>query len=391
VPATNKTPAADNGLSIDPVVPSSLLALNRADLMPKDYSISLDRYYRGGTDRFLLTPPTGRTQSMNGFEEEYVDIIDWIFRITHRIWEEGSVGRIYDYYRHNSRVHHDSGVRIGREIVVADTIATMNAFPDFRGYAEDIVWAGNDEVGFHTSHRATIIGHNTGYSQFGPPTGKKVVYWVIANCVSIENEIYEEWVLYNSSALVRQLGFDLFNKARELAPHTDLSGLQTPRFGEPDRLPGLGKPPVIPPKASPGFDLEDFIRRAYHEIWNWRLLNQLYTYYAPNVRVHGPTDREYYGVGAFKSFVLSLITMFPDMAIFIDDLYWMGNEREGYHTSVRWSIVGTHRGPGVYGEPTGKQISMWGISQQVIKHGKIQEEWMLFNEFAVIQQIVDPS
>ena len=30
---------------------------------------------------------------------------------------------------------------------------------------------------------------------------------------------------------------------------------------------------------------------------------------------------------------------------------------------------------------------MWGITQHHIKNGKIIEEWMLFNEFAVMQQI----
>ena len=49
--------------------------------------------------------------------------------------------------------------------------------------------------------------------------------------------------------------------------------------------------------------------------------------------------------------------------------------------------MGTHRGMGIYGPPTGRQISMWGISQHRIKDGLILEELMLFNEFAVMQQI----
>jgi predicted ester cyclase len=79
--------------------------------------------------------------------------------------------------------------------------------------------------------------------------------------------------------------------------------------------------------------------------------------------------------------------MFPDLVHQIDDIYWMGNDQDGYLTSVRWSIVGTHRGAGIYGPPTGRRVYMWGISQHHIQHGKIVEEWMLFNEFAVMQQI----
>jgi hypothetical protein len=31
---------------------------------------------------------SGRRQSMRGFDEDYVDIVDYIVRCTHKIWEE---------------------------------------------------------------------------------------------------------------------------------------------------------------------------------------------------------------------------------------------------------------------------------------------------------------
>ena len=65
----------------------------------------------------------------------------------------------------------------------------------------------------------------------------------------------------------------------------------------------------------------------------------------------------------------------------------MGNEADGYLVSVRWHITGTHRGNGIYGAPTGRRVSMWGITQQEIRGGLITREWMIFNEFAVMQQI----
>ncbi len=355
--------------------------------MPKDYSISLDNYYKGGTDRFLLNPKAERTQPMKGFEEEYTDIIDYIVRITHRIWEEYDVGLIYDYYRHNSRVMNDYAVIYGRETIVENTLISINAFPDARAFADEIIWAGNEDVGFHTSHRAVNVAHNTGFSSYGPPTNRKVTYWVIADCLSIENEIYEEWVLYNATSVINQLGLDVFQLAREITPPVDFSGMKDPRSGEPHRLPGVGKPSVIPPYTG-GFDVEEFVRRAFHEIWNWRLVGKVNEYYAPNVRFHGGGDREIYGTGQLRSYFMSMLAMFPNLAYQIDHIYWMGNDAEGYKASVRWSIEGSHRGPGLYGKPTGKPISMWGISQLTIRNGRILEEWNLFNEFAVIQQIL---
>jgi len=364
--------------------PSQLHLTGEPRFMPPDYTISLKS--KGGTDHWLMNPGIERVQSMRGFEDQYVDIINYILRITHHIWEEKNIGYIYDTYAHNSHVHDDYGLQYGRDKIVADTVHTINAIPDIRLYADEIVWAGNDKVGFHTSHRTVIIGHNTGYSRYGPPTGKKVVLWCIANCVSLENEIFEEWVLYDTAALLKQLGLDLQEKAREFGNLMNGSGLDL-RFGEAERLLGQGKPPHIPPKSKDGFDVEDFIRRTYHYIWNWRMLGKLNDAYAPTLRFRGSTDRIYYGRGEYASFILSILAMFPDLVLQIDDIYWMGNDQDGYLTSVRWSIVGTHRGAGIYGPPTGRRVYMWGITQHHIKDGKIVEEWMLFNEFAVMQQI----
>ncbi len=71
---------------------------------------------------------------MRGFEDGYVDIIDWIIRITDRIWEDQDVGYIYDTYRTACRVYHDSGPQYGVETVVEQTIQSINAFPDSRHY-----------------------------------------------------------------------------------------------------------------------------------------------------------------------------------------------------------------------------------------------------------------
>lgn len=364
----------------------TLRAKGRPRQNPTDYNIALRAKF--GADQQLLRPGA-RHQQMRGFEDHYVDIVDLIVRATHNIWEEKNVGYIYDHYRHNARVIDDAGLEWGRDRVIESTIQFINAFPDIRIYADEVIWAGDDEVGFYTSHRCALTGTNTGWSKFGPPTGRRVRFWLVANCIFIGNENYEEWVIYNNSSLIQQLGFDLREKARELGNEARLDNLGDRwRFGEPDRLLGQGKPAHLPPPPEgDGFNVEDFIRRTYHYIWNWRLVGKARDAYAPNLRFFGPTDRAYNGRGDYQSFILSILAMFPDLAFQIDDLYWMGNEQDGYNVSVRWSLVGTHTGPGIYGKPTGRRIYMWGINQDVIVDGKIVEEWMMFNEFEVMQQI----
>ena len=352
--------------------------------MPGDFSISLGN--KGGTDQQLLNPGTKRRQSMRGFEDTYVDIIDYIVRITHRIWEEKDIGYIYDTYSHSSKVYDDYGLQYGRDKIVADTIHTINAFPDIRLFADEIIWAGDDEVGFHTSHRTLISGHNTGYSRYGPPTGRRVKLWCIANCVALNNEIFDEWVIYDTASLVAQLGFDVREMARAFGNEMTGNFLNDERFGEAERLPGQGKPEYLSYKSD-GFDVEDFIRVTYHNIWNRRMLGTARQAYTPNLRFHGSTGRSFTGRGEYQSFILSMLAMFPDLALSVDDVYYMGNDDDGYLSAVRWSLSGTHHGFGIYGSPTGRQVTMWGISQHHIMNGIITEEWTLFNEFAVMQQI----
>jgi hypothetical protein len=50
-----------------------------------------------------------RRMPMRGFDPQYTDIVDYIIRITHRIWEEKAVGYIYETYQHNCVVHGSGG------------------------------------------------------------------------------------------------------------------------------------------------------------------------------------------------------------------------------------------------------------------------------------------
>ena len=361
-----------------------LRAQGQPRINPPDYAISVRNKF--GSDQQLHIPGK-RRQSMRGFEDHYTDIIDFIVRATHYVWEEKNVGYIYEFYGIESKVMDGSGLQFGRDRVIEGTLQTLNAFPDLRGHADEVIWAGDDEVGFLTSHRAILKGTNTGYSQHGGPTGRKAQWWVIADCWTIANEICEEWVLYNNISQLQQLGLDVRAIARAYGSQVNWDSVLAQRLGEPERLIGHRKPAYLPPPIG-DFDVGDFIKRMIHYVWNWRMFGKVRDAYALNVRFFGPSDRQGYGRGEYQAFVISLVSMFPDMALTVDEQHWMGNAAEGYTVSTRWSIVGTHTGPGAYGKPTGRRVYMWGITQHVVKNNQITEEWMLFNEFEVLAQLL---
>ena len=358
--------------------------------MPADFAVSLSAYRNGGTDAFLSgTPGHVRKQAMQGFEDGYVNIVDYIVRITHRIWEERDVGYIYDTYSHDAKVWDDHGLQFGRDKIVADTLHTTNAFPDIRLVADEVIWAGNAVAGFHTSHRTVILGTNTGWSRFGPPTGRRVRVLCIANCVARGNEIFHEHVLYNTSAMLRQLGFDMWEVARGIKRRDELHPVPANfASSEPPRLPGQGKPALLAFPAS-RFDVADFVAAFFQNVWNRRMLAEIERRCAPHVVLQGPTDRTYRGTGQYTAFVLSVLASFPDLAVTVEDLYWMGNEQEGFVVSVRWEAQGTHTGHGIYGLPTGRGVRIWGISQWSLVGGRIEADWTLFNEFGLVMQLVD--
>jgi predicted ester cyclase len=333
---------------------------------------------------------SGQRQPMRGFDNDYVDIVDYIVRCTHKIWEEGGVGLLYTHYSHNAVVHTAYGITYGREAMITDTINTLAAFPDRRAFADDVIWSGNQDDGFHTSHRVTSIGHHTGWGRFGPPTGRRVFRRGIANCLVKENLIVEEWLVQDTMTVVRQLGLDPLEVVDEMIADDRRNGVE-PAFayahGHPQRTQGQSAPEPVPQPRGDGFDIEAFVRGRLHEIWNWRLFNKIAEHFVPNYVCYTVPNRTLYGTGAYQAFVLALLVAFPDAKFTIDHLYWLGDDRQGYRVMTRWSLTGTHRGPSVYGKPTGKPVHIMGISHHHIQNGKFVQEWTIFDELSVLKQI----
>jgi predicted ester cyclase len=342
--------------------------------------------HKGDVIDVMAAAGTGRRQSLDGFLDDYTDIVDYIVRSTHRMWEEGGIGRLYEHYAHNTVVWSDWGVTYGRDRTFEYVYAREAAFPDLRLYADSVVWTGDDVEGFRTNHRITQTGHNMGHSKWGPPTGRRIQYSSFALCIVKQNRVVEEWLAHDEIAGVRQLGLSVDAVLEELTTQIDRGAIAA-LPAEIPRVAGQTTPEVYIPRHPDRFDVEDFVRQGIGEIWNWRLFNRIPTYYAAGCRVHGPNSREMYGHGDLRAFVLSILSGFPDAMIQIEDLFWNGNEDEGYRTAVRWTLLGTNTGIGVYGRPTGKPIRAIGITEQRIEHGKIVEEWTIFNELALLWKL----
>lgn len=344
--------------------------------------------HRKGDISHIIPPPAEKNQSMQGFDDDYVDIVDYIIRCTHKIWEEGQLGLIYSHYQHNAKIWTSDGLTYSRDEVIANSAQTQAAFPDIKLYADDVIWSGNDQDGFYSSHRIGWVGHNTGYTVYGPPTGRKIVRYGIADCFVRENRVVEEWIARDEMSLVLQLGFDPNAIAEAYARRTYRGDLPKQPDSNIERTFGQTQPKPLAPRNGDAFDPEELVSRSLHEIWNWRMLNAIRdTYYASNAVTHAPGRRDLYGYGDLRSYILSVIAALPDCEMELGHIQHIGNARDGYRVAARWLLHGHHRGFGPYGPPTGGPVRIIGISHYTVLDGRITEEWMCWDELALLKQI----
>ena len=327
----------------------------------------------------------GKTGSMQGFDPEFTDIVDYILRITYRIWEGKQVGLCYDYYSEDCPVYTLAGMTVGSEEVTQNTLATLSAFPDRTLKADNIIWGGDDKAGFHSSHLICTEMTNLGDTEYGPATGRHAKFQVIAHCVVKDNKVIEEWLVRDNYSFVEQLGFDPETIAQSQASVEPQARYTEWYNSELARVPAIVN--VERRSLSDELDDEAIVLANIHNIWNGRMLGDVKQAYSENANVHASANRELAGTEEITQFYLSFFGTFSDIKVALD--YSCCNKLEDGSTdvAVRWTMTGMHTGTKLFGKPSGGHILIIGESQYKVKDGKIIEEWTVFDQLAVLAQI----
>lgn len=338
----------------------------------------------------MFSKERSRNQSMKGFDPIYSDIVDYIIRCTHLIWDERDVGLIYSHYTHNCIVYSSLGTIYNREDVVQDTIQRLFMLPERRGMATQVVWNGNDVDGFYTSHLVTGTGRHTQPGVFGKPTGRTFVARTIADCMVFENKIYREWLVIDTMAQVKQLGLDPQAYAYNLAKKYFDKGLVAIDMGENRRLNGQYPPESTPDTSIANNELEKSTLEWLHDVHNRRMFGKIKSIYASTVQYHGPMMKELYGHAAVTHQTVGIYASIPDGHFMPQHICSTPCEEGGVKVAVRWIIEGHHLGWGIMeelGDPTGKRVQMMGMTHFHYKDGKIVDEWTNYDEISLLMQI----
>ncbi|SEP65195.1 Pimeloyl-ACP methyl ester carboxylesterase [Devosia sp. YR412] len=331
-----------------------------------------------------------RSQSLDGFDDIYTDIVDYIIRCTHKIWDERDIGLIYTHYTHNCVLYGTTGTIYNREDVVRDTIQRLVSFPERRGMGTQVIWNGNDKDGFYTSHLVTGSGRHTQYGHLGQPTGKPFVSRTIADCMVHRNMIYREWVVADQMAIIKQLGLDPNHFAARTAKSKFDAGLISLDIGENRRFLGQTRPNEKADLSLAHNDIEVQTVEMLHEVFVKRMFGKIAEVYAPTAQYHGPLMKELYGVAAIIHQHLGLIGSLPDASYEIQHVASNPCEEGGTKVAVRWVMEGHHLGYGILGElgdPTGKRVQVMGMSHYHWKDGKIVDEWNVYDELSLLVQV----
>ena len=327
---------------------------------------------------------------MQGFDPKWRDFPDYILGITREIWEGRGLSTLTDYYAPDIVVRLPGGISTGNQGVIAATMATLSEFPDRRLLGEDVIWSGTPEQGMLSSHRILSTATHTGDGAFGPATGQRLRYRVIADCHARNNAIDDEWLIRDNGAIARQLGSDPLSFAR-------------------DQIAREGGPEACARPFTPQIDIAGpYSGRGNDNDWGASLAEVLGRIMAADIAAVAQTyDRAanlFYPGGnetcahdEAERFWMGLRAAFPSARFTLHHVIGRDDPMMPPRAAVRWSLDGTHDGWGAFGPPTGAPVHVMGATHAEFgpwggvdgRHGwGIRREYTLFDEIAIWKQIL---
>ena len=319
--------------------------------------------------------------AMTGFGEEFRDPRDYILRVTETIWEGRGVHTLHRFYADDVVVRSPAGVVVGNQSVIAATQATLAEFPDRQLLGEDVIWSDDPDGGFLSSHRILSTATHLGDGAYGEATGTRLTYRIIADCAARADQIYDEWLIRDQGAIVRQLGID---PKRYAAAQIDEEG-----GSEAAAQPFSPTTDVAGRYGGSGNDGPDGER--YGELLSRVMAGDLAAIRAEYDRaahLELPGGVADHGWNGADSFWLGLRSSFPSARFTIHHCIGRRDSDRPPRAALRWSLDGTHDGWGRFGAPSGAEVHVMGISHCEFGPDGLLREWVLIDDTAVWKQIL---
>ena len=318
---------------------------------------------------------------MKGFDKKYKDFPDYILKITEQIWEGKDVESIGKFYTKDIPVRSPFGVTYGNKPVIDATYAPLIEFPNRQVWGEDVIWKGNDDIGYHSSHRILSKGTHLGDGFYGKPSGKDIYYRVIADCACKENQVYDEWIVRDQGAMVRQIGYSPKEFAKKII-ESEGGILTASKLFDCDTDKSSNYEAERYKKGSKAEKYTEILKNIFNNTYNFEGYDRAANIFWPgNVISHG---RE-----GIKEKWISLKSIFSNIKFTIEHVGFLEEAGQNPRVSVRWFLEGTHNNDSKeYDKPSNKKIFIMGINHAEFYSNSIIREWVLFDEVAIWKQIL---
>jgi predicted ester cyclase len=317
---------------------------------------------------------------MKGFDAGFTDLPDYILKITEEIWERRGLMTLHRYYSPDVIMRTPTGIVKGNEAVIDDTMAALIEFPDRQLLGEDVIWSGDEEVGFLSSHRVLTTATHTGHGILGPPTGRRITVRAIADCAAKNNVIYDEWLTRDASALVLQLGLDPSTHARTLIDRQ--RGGRAARRADVYDANAEGLYQGRGNNNPWGQKLADIVQRIMTKDFA-----VIHSEYDRAVWVEHPGLFVGWGRPVADRAWMRIRSAFPTASFEIHHLIGREDTGQPVRAAIRWSLNGTHDGFGSFGAPTGAKVHIMGITHAEWGPWGLRREYTVFDEIAIWKQI----
>ena len=319
--------------------------------------------------------------ALDGFDPRWKDFPDYIIGITKEIWEDRGIATLHHYYAETMPVRSPASVVVGNRNVIAATMATLAEFPDRQLLGEDVIWCGDAQGGFLSSHRILSTATHARDGVYGKATGKALRYRIIADCAARNNQIFDEWLIRDQGAVVRQLGWEPRAYAADLIA----------REGGPDHCVRPFTPDIDVAGAYTGRGNDHPVGQRYAALLS-RIMEAdmaaIPREYDRAAQVELPGGVTGHGWGDVDRFWMGLRAALPSARFEIHHVIGRDDPEFSPRAAVRWSLTGRHDGWGAFGAPTGAPVHVMGIGHAEFGPWGLRREWVLFDETAIWKQIL---
>ncbi len=312
----------------------------------------------------------------------YRGVPEFIYGITREIWEDRGVGgKIAKYYAEDILLRAPTGLTVGNGGVVSQTLQTLHQFPDRQLVGEDVIWTPAPADSFLASHRLISVMTHTGDGILGPARGRVVRSRILADCWVQNQVVREEWLVRDQAAFARCLGVEPCALALEMTQREIRDGQPVSYF-----LPAHDRVAAYQPTIADDEAAHACIA-GLHRIWHVKEIAAIRTLYFEGAAQHVPGGDVLYGHAGIDRFVVGYLASFPDARFEVHSAIVNRDPELPARVALRWSLSGRHSGFGHFGEPSGADIFVMGMSHVYMTGSRIRMEWLLTDEVAIWKQI----